>query len=295
MIWTEFDVDVDGVGIHVRRAGPIDGPSVVLAHGFSDDGNCWSRFAELIADRFEVVALDARNHGRSGRGPADSAVLAGDLVAVVVALELKRPTLVGHSIGASTVASAAATAPDLIGRVVLEDPPWRLDHGELDETRLDAVRAWVDSLAELSDDDLRKLGREQHRSWPEEEFESWVSAKRGLGPRAVEHLAPIHWDKLVSRLAGPLLVVIGCPDRGAIATPALAQRIVALNKRAEVATVSDAGHNIRRENLLGFAQVVVPFLESAPLDRRSARERVAATARRCWPPSQQGSGASRKP
>lgn len=262
MNWTELDVDVDGVDIHVHHGGAPGGPSVVLAHGFSDDGRCWSRFAELIADRFDVVAVDARNHGRSGRGPADASILASDLMAVIRALELRRPILVGHSIGATTVAILAAWFPELAGPVVLEDPPWRLDQPPVDEARLDGVRAWIDSLAGQTDDDLRRLGHQQHPTWPAEEFDTWAPAKRRLGPRAVEHLSSIDWEALVPAIDGPLLIVTGEPELDAIATPELAQRIVALNERATVGAVSGAGHNIRREQLSGFADVVMPFLDA---------------------------------
>lgn len=261
MIWTGVDVDVDGVPIHVHRSGPIGAPAVVLAHGFSDDGRCWSRFSELLVGRFDVVAPDARNHGRSGRGPADPAILAADLAAVVRALRLHRPILVGHSVGASTVAGVAAGNPDLVGGVVLEDPPWRLDHGG-GAADPDGVRAWIDSLRDRSDDDLRRLGREQHPRWPEEELDTWAPAKRGLGPRAVEHLAAVGWEDTVARIEAEVLVVLGQADLDAIATPDVARRVVELHERATVATVAGAGHNIRRENLGGFAEVVLPFLDA---------------------------------
>ncbi|MDW3215232.1 MAG: alpha/beta hydrolase [Ilumatobacteraceae bacterium] len=262
MNWNELDIDVDGVDIHVHRGGVSGAPAVVFAHGFSDDGRCWSRFAELIAERFDVVAVDARNHGRSGRGPADPSILAADLASVIRELGLSRPILVGHSIGATTVTVLAATFPELVGSVVLEDPPWRPDRSSVDRARLDGARAWIDSLAGRSDDDLRRLGREQHPTWPEEEFDSWAPAKHGLGPRAIEHLAPIEWEALVSSIEVPILVVLGDPELDAIATPELAAQISARNERVTVGSVADAGHNIRRENLVGFADVVVPFLDA---------------------------------
>lgn len=262
MNWNELDVDVDGVGIHVRRGGVPDGPSIVMAHGFSDDGQCWSRFAELIADRFDVIALDARNHGLSGRGPADQHVLADDVAAVVRALDLDRPILLGHSIGASTMTVLAATRPDLVGPVVLEDPPWKIDTPPADDARLAGVRGWIDSLASQSIDELRAMGREQHPTWPDAEFDSWAPAKHGLGPLAVEHLGSIEWETLVAKITGPLLVVLGDAGLDAIATPALAERIAELQGSTTVVSVEGAGHNTRRENLEGYAAVVTPFLDA---------------------------------
>ena len=260
MNWSESDVVVDGVSLHIRRGGNPDGPTVVCAHGFGDDGNCWSRLADRIGDRYDVVAVDARNHGRSGRGPVDRDTLAADLAGVVDHLGLDRPTLLGHSLGATTVALVAARRPDLAGRVVLEDPPWRLEPAPLDHARLAGVGAWVASLAGKTVGELRELGRQQHPSWPDEEFDSWAPAKLGLGPRSVDHLAPIDWRSLVPTITAPMLLVLGDPDLDAIASPEVAAAVAALHGDVDVSTIDGAGHNVRRERLDDYVAAVTGFL-----------------------------------
>ena len=47
------------------------GPRLVLAHGFTQNGHCWGRFAELLAKHFEVVLVDAPGHGESFHDDAD--------------------------------------------------------------------------------------------------------------------------------------------------------------------------------------------------------------------------------
>jgi len=37
----------------------------VLAHGFSDDGLCWTPVAEKLAADYDVIMVDARSQGRS--------------------------------------------------------------------------------------------------------------------------------------------------------------------------------------------------------------------------------------
>ncbi len=260
MNWTESDVVVDGVSLHVRRGGNPDGSAVVCAHGFSDDGNCWSRVADRIGDRYEVIAVDARNHGRSDRGAADWDVLAADLAGVVDALELDRPTLLGHSLGATTVALVAARRPDLVGRVVLEDPPWRLEQAPLGADELAGVTAWVASLDGRSVDELREMGRRQHPNWPDDEFDSWAPAKLGLGPRSVEHLVPVDWRSVVPAIEAPVLLVLGEVELGAIASPEVAHAVSNLHGDVGVVTIEGAGHNIRRERLDAYVAAVAGFL-----------------------------------
>lgn len=263
MNWNTSTVDANGIELCVHRAGALGAPVVVLVHGFSDDARCWGAFAARIAGRFEIVAVDARNHGGSGRGPADAGVLADDLAAVIRSLGVSAPTLIGHSIGASTVAHTAASWPDLADRIVLEDPPWRLtaaDDGQLAKRR-DAAARWIGSLADLAVDQLIELGRRQHPTWTDDEIVPWAQAKQRLDEMAVDHLQPFDWIVVVPKIACPTLVVRGDPARDAIATPRLVNRIIELNANVRVGKVDDAGHNIRREHLAGYLDVVVPFIE----------------------------------
>jgi pimeloyl-ACP methyl ester carboxylesterase len=117
MTWTEGDITVSNVRIHYYRRG--SGPPVVLAHGFSDSGRCWDRVATVLDDRYDVIAFDARHHGLSDSPNDGSIGDAADLVALVEALGLVRPALIGHSMGAGTVAQAAGERPELFRCAIL--------------------------------------------------------------------------------------------------------------------------------------------------------------------------------
>ncbi|MFN5927620.1 MAG: alpha/beta fold hydrolase, partial [Roseiflexaceae bacterium] len=60
--WQSGYVQSGSVKIRYQRAGR--GIPFVMAHGFSDNGDCWKAWAErhFVAD-YDVVLLDARNHG----------------------------------------------------------------------------------------------------------------------------------------------------------------------------------------------------------------------------------------
>jgi len=132
--WTEDTVEANGVRLHYTRTGG-DGPVLVVAHGVFDDGPCRTPLAREFADEYDVVAYDARGHGRSeapesGYGVDDRVA---DLVGLLGALDVENPVLFGHSMGGDTVLATAAAHPDLPRAVVAVDPASMLDHDE-DET-----------------------------------------------------------------------------------------------------------------------------------------------------------------
>src|SRR3954452_9786130 len=67
---THRTVDAGGISLHVAEAGPADGPTVLLLHGFPECWYSWRhQLTALAAEGFHVVAPDPRGYARSG-GPA---------------------------------------------------------------------------------------------------------------------------------------------------------------------------------------------------------------------------------
>lgn len=98
------------------------GPLIVLVHGITESRRSWDPIVErLTADR-TVLAVDVRGHGASP--PADSydaLSMASDVRALVDALDLGEPLVVGHSMGGLVVTAYAALAPTVA--VVNVDQP----------------------------------------------------------------------------------------------------------------------------------------------------------------------------
>jgi pimeloyl-ACP methyl ester carboxylesterase len=98
----------------------------VLLHGLSNRWQGWSQEIGLLSHRWQVFALDARGHGKSGRAPDgdynmdtqvnDAARFIEDLIGAPA-------VVIGHSLGALTSIGLAGKYPDLIRAAVLEDPP----------------------------------------------------------------------------------------------------------------------------------------------------------------------------
>jgi pimeloyl-ACP methyl ester carboxylesterase len=101
-------------------AGPF---AVVLVHGWAGNRTYWDRAIHLLADRYQVVALDLGGHGESGRGRADWNLPAfgDDVVAVVDDVGADRIALVGHSMGGDAIVYAAAHLDDRVAGIVWVD------------------------------------------------------------------------------------------------------------------------------------------------------------------------------
>lgn len=108
----------DGVALSVREWGDPSGPPMLFIHGVMQSHLSFARqFASGELSAFRLVAFDARGHGESGK-PTDMAFYgdhvrwAGDIKAVIEALALDRPILVGWSMGGRMIGQYLAEHGD---------------------------------------------------------------------------------------------------------------------------------------------------------------------------------------
>jgi pimeloyl-ACP methyl ester carboxylesterase len=113
---TRTVTSADGTPIAVRQTGPADAPIVVLSHGWTCTQDFWRLQVLALADRLRLVTYDQRGHGESGTpaaGGFSADALADDLEAVLAATVPadRRAVLVGHSMGAMSIAAWAGRYP----------------------------------------------------------------------------------------------------------------------------------------------------------------------------------------
>jgi pimeloyl-ACP methyl ester carboxylesterase len=58
-------VDIDGLEIFFRDAGPIDAPALLLLHGFPSSSHMFRNLIPLLSDRYRVIAPDYPGFGQS--------------------------------------------------------------------------------------------------------------------------------------------------------------------------------------------------------------------------------------
>jgi pimeloyl-ACP methyl ester carboxylesterase len=104
----------DGAKLNVVEWGA--GPPILFVHGLSLDHRSWHYQYVDLADRFRLVGVDLRGHGRStlGSEPIGPHRFAADLATVFEQLDLRDAVLVGHSLGGTVVGQLCADRADLV-------------------------------------------------------------------------------------------------------------------------------------------------------------------------------------
>lgn len=101
--------------------------TVVFVHGYQASARIWHRVQRALpADAYRSIAVNNRGAGASYAPPEERDFtiqkFASDLHALVQTLGLTRFTLVGHSMGGTTVAQYAVDHPEQVEGLVLLDP-----------------------------------------------------------------------------------------------------------------------------------------------------------------------------
>jgi pimeloyl-ACP methyl ester carboxylesterase len=135
-----------------------DGEPIVLVHGFASNKEVnWvapAWVSTLTRAGRRVIALDNRGHGQSSKlyDPADyhSALMAGDVRALLDHLGIARADVMGYSMGARITAFLASSHPDRVRSAILGGLGIRLVEGVgLPESIAEALEA--PSLDDVSD------------------------------------------------------------------------------------------------------------------------------------------------
>lgn len=113
------------LALHALVDGPDGAPPVLLLHGITASVRTWDWLVPDLAQRYRVIRLDFRGHGRSGRAPGQYHLpgYVSDAATACRQLADGPCTVIGHSLGGGTAAALAQQHPELVRGLVLEDPP----------------------------------------------------------------------------------------------------------------------------------------------------------------------------
>jgi non-heme chloroperoxidase len=273
-----------GIALGVQEFG--SGPPVVLIHGGAATHGVWDHQAAALMGRYRSLAVDLRGSGDSDRPPSGYSidVFAADVAALVDALHLERPVVVGHGLGSHVALRLAATRPELVGALCLASAaPWFVGDrdaaaggfpDELWERMLgDAARNRAQADLDLID------GEFFHRE-PGEALRAWCLQMAGEWPLPVfAQLAATlrevdHRDVLAS-IAAPVLLLHGRHDRKTRYEGAeyLARHL----PDARLVTLEQSAHCPHLEEPEAFNRALLAFLDevTAPAEALAGPAPVA--------------------
>jgi N-formylmaleamate deformylase len=261
--YTEGDVTIKGVKIHYYRTGGNKPPFLML-HGATDNGLCWGPLAENFVARYDIIMPDAQGHGKSDRLDPNFTFDSHthQAAGLIEALGLRKPLVMGHSMGAGTTTNLAVAYPDLPGAIILEDPAW-LQQDAMNPRNHEDIKKYMLSLKKKTLEELKAEGRASNPKWDEAEIGPWAESKIQVDATLFDArlINPTTYKELVPKIKCPALLVIAESGLVAQATAEDAARLWKSPQPFRWALIKHAGHSIHRENMTGFLAAFYSFLK----------------------------------
>ena len=216
----------DDVRLEVLDWGGTGRPVVLLAGG-GNTAHVFDDFAPKLTTGHHVYGITRRGFGASGFSASGNPIdrLRDDVLAVLGALKLERPVLVGHSIAGAELSAVASSHPDRVaGLIYLEAGyPYAFDNGKgpkMKEFQIAGPR-----LPKPSESDLASFG--SLLKWDAEMFgfrrpeaelrQMWEADPSGRPrearnfPGAQAFAAIMTSDRAYTRIPVPALVIFALP------------------------------------------------------------------------------------
>lgn len=263
------DADVNGTRIHYQLYGdPAPGKApLLILHGAFMSGDAMKALIDPLAATRQVLAIDARGHGRSGGvdGKLSYDLMADDAAAVLAKLGVKRVDVLGYSMGASTAIALAVRHPGQVGKQVILSGTSRLD-------------GWYPQVLA----GIAQLTPEVFAGSPIETGYKSLSPTPEKFPKLVENIKTLdatpfaYSDEQVRAIPGKTMVIIGDADgvtldhaialfklRGGGDIAAATQGFITEAPRARLAILPATSHIGIMGEVPAIVAMVVPFLDDA--------------------------------
>ncbi len=236
---TRIDVRVDGTGAR----------TVVLIAGFPLSREIWNLTAQRLAHAHRVVLPDLRGMGASAvaDGPYLMETLAGDIAAVLDALDVEHATLVGHSLGGYVALAFARMFVERLDALALvcsrlaADAPEQARNREMLAQQLEREKTVAALVCAYAERLLSNATKTEHREIVESvrafigrtDPRSAAAMLRGMALRSPS-------DDIAPELALPVLVLAGGCD--AVVRLEESKAIAAAFAHAVLAIAERSGH-----------------------------------------------------
>lgn len=258
--WMTGICETNGINIHYTRTGGSK-PSLVLLHGLTGSGACWTPLARAWENEYDVVMPDVRGHGNSSTPSKGYRYedLANDVIGLIQEIGLSNPVLLGHSMGGMTASVVAKQVGRAIRGVVLADPTFLTLQRQHQVHQSDAI-VQHRQLLNLDNDEVLNQARTRHPHRDPELVQLVSEARMKTRTVAFDVLTPPNpeFRRLVRDIRVPILLVIG--DHGVVVSLKTARELQSLNPRLSVEQIQEAGHGIVYDQPERFEMVVRSFL-----------------------------------
>ena len=250
-------VEANGLKVFYQEDG--QGQPLLLLHGGSLTHKSWQWFAPEAAKQFRVIAMDSRGHGGTDNpgGAFSYDLMADDVAAVIEALKLEKPMVVGYSDGGIIALNLAVRHPGATKAVIVAGATHRV---AADEHYFDGMEAYylTRGKGSISAEELAAV--ESQRPQMAERYaqfhKDWKQLLTQIWPMwTMETVTP---PEELAKIKVPLLVLLG--DRDDFFTVEDAVMLHRAVTGSDLAILPGASHTVFRDRPELFNAVALDFL-----------------------------------
>jgi len=262
----------DGTALSGEAQGDPQAPEILFIHGLRQSRLSWEKqFADAELAGFRLVSFDLRGHGDSDKpvsfdAYSDADRWADDVAAVIDGARLRRPVLVGWSLGGFVAgAYLRKYGGSKIAGVNLVDAVTKLSPDLLTEeaaTFTDTTTSH--DLATRTAATADFLAACFHRPPSEAEMRRMLVVN-GMTARAVNEgfikTETSDLEPVFKAYGGPILLTHGIHDR--LVRIEMSERIKSIHANSELSLFPDSGHSPFYEEPVRYGQELARFVTSA--------------------------------
>ena len=243
-----------------------NGEPLIILHGLFGTLENWGSQIKTLADHYQVIAVDMRNHGRSPHSDAiDYALMAQDIAELMQHLNLSTAHIIGHSMGGKAAMQLALNKPELIDKLIIVDiapVQYGAHHDDvfhgLFSIKLDQLKSRGEAdkqLAEhIQEPSVRAFLLKNLYRTEEKQF-AWRMNLNALH----QHYSEIGSAPQGDSYNNPVLFIKG--DNSNYLIPEYREAVLGMFPKATYKVIKNAGHWPHAEKPAEFSKIVLDYLQ----------------------------------
>ncbi|MBM4271240.1 MAG: alpha/beta hydrolase [Deltaproteobacteria bacterium] len=231
---------------------------LVFIHGSGADHRIWEKQYSELKNDFTIAAVDLPGHGLSeGSGERDVLRYVEWIRKLIAILGLKKPVLIGHSLGAAISLTYAIHHGEMVSGVVSVGGGVRMP---VNPVILTGLRTDPSAIIALAAKFSVSKGNRERLSGAVTGGMSRVKPEVLYGDFLACDGLDISGE--VARIGVPVLIVCGADDK--MTPPALSRSLKEGIPFAQLTIIEGAGHMVMMENVDTFNDIIRTFVKSLP-------------------------------
>jgi pimeloyl-ACP methyl ester carboxylesterase len=245
--------ETDGARIYFEIRGDDEAPPLLLLHGGFGTLEDFNALVPALADRFRLIAIDSRGHGKStlGSRPLTYEQLQLDAIALFEHLDIETAYIIGFSDGGIAAYRVAAFACERVEKLVTIGATWQRRPD--DPTN--------ELLAKVTGESWRKKFPDTYALYqkynPEPDFDGLARAevRMWLDPSSSGYP-----NQAARRICCPLLIIRGENDH--LFAKEDAAELEHIVNGSQLETIPNAGHEAHKDQTNQVVQLIEKFFAS---------------------------------